>query len=193
MADKKIESFLSTVYSAAEKEANEMIREIDRAGKASLKEYQAEIRRYVNRERRREFAKARRISARSAAEDETEVRKAILSRREAITDEVFDEIKLCLEKYRKTDDYRDDLIRDALSVAELISGKEGACILIGTDDAPMAAALEAVTSVAVATDPSITLGGLRGVCDEMETDCTYDTRLLLAREDFTRESGLSVV
>ncbi len=193
MADKKIESFLDTVYSAAEEKAQNMIREIDRAGDASLREYKAELRRFADAERRRENAKAERLGAENAAQDESEIRQAILSRREAITDEVFAEIRLRIERYRTTAEYKDSLVRDALSVADILSDKDGAAILIGGADSDMTSTLESVAGLPVRVDDSIKMGGLRGISADMELDCTLDTKFLLAREDFTKESGLSVV
>ena len=193
MADKKIESFLGAVYGAAQAKAQDMIREIDRAGDASLREYKSELRRYADAERRRETAKAERLGAQNAAQDESQIRQAILSRREAITDEVFAEVRARVEEYSRTGEYRDSLSRDAVSVSDMLAGKSGAMVLVGEKDSDMIPALESLSSLTVTTDPAIVLGGLRGVCDDMEIDLTLDTKFLLAREDFTKESGLCVV
>lgn len=193
MADKKIESFLDTVYSAAEERSQKMILEIDRAGDAALREYRAELQRYADQYRRREYLKAERIGAETVAHGESEIRQVIIDRREAITDEVFTEIKKRLEKYRTTADYRASLMKDAEELSEKMADCTACTLHLGEADMDMAQSLESVTGLSVHADPSIKLGGIRGVCDEMELDCTLDTRLLLAREDFTKESGLSVI
>ena len=193
MADKKIESFLDTVYGAAEERARKMILEIDRSGDAALREYKSELQRYADQHRRREYLKAERIGAENVAHGESEIRQVIIDRREAITDEVFSEVKKRLEKYRGTADYRAALVKDAEKLSEMMAGCSSCELHIGAADAEMAQSLSSVTGLPVTTDPSIKLGGIRGVCDEMELDCTLDTRLLLAREGFTKESGLSVV
>lgn len=192
MADKKIESFLNTVYDAAKEKSKKMISEIDRAGEASIREYKAELRRYADAERRREYAKAEKLRAENAAMDESEIKHVIFTRREAITDEVFAEIKRCLEGYCASSDYMASLVRDALSVSETITG-EDAAILVKESDLSVADELSTVSGLPVRVDPSITIGGLRGVSSDMEIDCTLDTKFLLAREDFTKESGLSVI
>ncbi|MBE6708802.1 MAG: hypothetical protein E7578_06130 [Ruminococcaceae bacterium] len=193
MADKKIETFLNTVYSAAEEKSQKMIREIDRAGDAALREYRSELQRYADTHRRRENAKAERIGAENVAHDESEIRQVIIDRREAITDEVFSEIKERLIKYRTTSDYKDALVRDAELIAERMEGCNACKLHVGDFDMEMAQSLESVTGIPVCADPAVKIGGVLGVCDEMELDCTLDSRLLLAREDFTKESGLSVV
>ncbi len=193
MADKKIETFLDTVYSAAAERSQKMIQEIDRAGDAALREYKAELQRYADSHRRREYAKAERIGAENVAHGESEIRQVIIDRRESITNEVFSEIKKRLEKYRDTADYRNSLARDAVKISEHMEGCNSCTLRVGESDMDMAQSLESVTGITVIVDPTIKLGGIRGICDEMELDCTLDTRLLLAREEFTKESGLSVV
>lgn len=193
MTEKKIESFLDTVYSAAEAKSKKMIREIDRAGETALREYKAELRRSAEADRRREKARAARMSAEAAAHDETEIRRTLLRRREAIADEVFGEVKKRLENYRATPEYKESLLSDAAKVAEVLMDKDGAAILISAADCAYAAELESVSGLPVKTDGSVKIGGLCGVSAELECDCTLDAGLAAARADFVKESGLSVV
>ncbi len=193
MTEKKIESFLDAVYSAAEAKSKKMIREIDRAGETALREYKAELRRSADADRRRERARAARISAETAAHDETEIRRTLLRRREAIADEVFTLVQERLEKYRATPEYKESLFRSARDASEMLAGKSGAVLLISAADSEYAAELESAVGLLVKTDISIKLGGLRGVSSEVECDCTLDAGLDAARADFLKESGLSVV
>lgn len=192
MTQKKIERFLDTVYSAAEAKSSKMIREIDRAGENAIKEFRDELRRSVTDTRRREDARARRIWAEAAAKDEAEIRRALLDRRSAIADEVFSEVCRRVEEYKKTPAYRETLLRNAAEIAGALRGTDGAELFISAGDEAMKTELEAAGLPVRITD-SIKLGGIRGVSAEMECDCTLDTRLKAAKEDFTRESGLSVV
>lgn len=193
MAKSKIDRFLDTVYGAAEAKAGKMIREIDRAGESALREYRAELRRSADAQRRRESAKAAKQGAETAAHDETEIRRELLAKRSAVTDKVFTEVRHRLEEYRKTPGYRDALLKDAAAVAEIIGKADGAVLLIGTADEDFAAELSAAAGIPVRTDGSIVIGGLRGVSDTVECDCTLDARLESAKSDFARQSGLSVV
>ncbi len=193
MSDKKIESFLDTVYGAAEAKAKKMVREIDRAGEASLREYKAELRRSADADRRRERARAARLSAETAAHEESEIRHALLDRRREITDEVFSEIKRRIADYRTSADYGKSLLRDAETVREMFRAKDCVTVFISPEDEKYAKEIERASGFPVRTDPSIKLGGLRAESSDMECDCTLDSGFEHAREDFVRESGLSVV
>lgn len=193
MTEKKIERFLDTVYGAAEAKSKKMIREIDRAGDASLREYRAELRRSAEADFRRERARAARISAQTAAHEESEIRRALLSRRCAITDEVFAEIKKRLVEYCTTAEYKESLIRSAKKIGELFSGNDGAYILVCVRDEAYSEEIHSASGLPVKTDGSVKLGGLRGISEELECDCTLDSGFESAKADFIHESGLSVV
>lgn len=192
MANKKIDGFLDAVYSAAEAKSGKMIREIDRAGENALREYKAELRRSADAERRRETARAQKQSAQTEAHDETVIRRELLAKRTAIADAVFAEVKLRLEAYRSTSEYKAAVIKDSVEVSRVLGSADGAEILIGAADESLAAEISATAGVPVRVDASIVLGGIKGVSSQMECDCTLDSRLISARKDFERESGLSV-
>ncbi len=193
MSEKKIETFLDTVYGAAEAKSKKMIREIDRAGEASIREYRAELRRSADADRRRERARAARLSAETAAHDESEIRRALLDRRNEIADEVFAEVKANLEVYRNTEDYAKSIVRDAVRMGELLSGSNGAYLILSDRDSDFAPELERVSGLSVVLSPKIGIGGVIGVSAEAEYDCTLDSALEGAKADFREESGLSVV
>lgn len=192
MANNKMDRFLDTVYGTAEAKAAKMIREIDRAGENALREYRAEKRRSADAERRRESAKAARLGAESAAHDETEIRRELQALRTSIADKVFTEVARRIDEYKKTPAYRERLLRDAAKAAELLSGAEDAMILLCPADASFADEIAAASGLSAGTDATIALGGLRGVSESVEVDFTLDAQMALAREDFARESGLSV-
>lgn len=193
MNGKKIESFLDTVYAAAEKKSRQMLREIDRAENTALREYSAELRRSADAARRRENLKTARLSAENAAHDESELRRELLDRRDAMADEVFDEVCKRLEKYRGTPEYRGLMHGLAEAAATALEGCTDAVLYLSEADATYADELTALTGLPVKTDGGITVGGIRGASGELECDCTLDSRLGAAREAFARESGLTVV
>ena len=192
MANKKIDGFLDAVYSAAEAKSGKMIREIDRAGENALREYKAELRRSADAERRRETARAQKQSAQAEAHDETVIRRELLAKRSAIADAVFAEVKARLESYRSTPEYKAAVIKDSIEVSRVLGDSEDAAILIGKADESLASEISAAAGVPVRVDGAIVLGGIKGVSVQMECDCTLDSRLISARKDFERESGLSV-
>lgn len=193
MTEKKIDKFLDTVYSAAEAKSKKTVREIDRAGEAALREYRATLRRSADADFSRERTRAVKSGAETAAHEETEIRRALLSRRSDITDRVFARVKERIEEYCTTDEYREFLIRSAVKIKELFGEDSDACILICARDEVYAAEIEAAAGLSVKTDSSVLLGGLRGVSRDADCDCTLDSAIESAREDFIRESGLSVV
>ena len=77
-------------------------------------------------------------------------------------------------------------------MARMLGDVDDAVILIGAADEAFADEISAVAGVPVKVDGSIVLGGIKGVSAQMECDCTLDSRLIAARKDFERESGLSV-
>lgn len=192
MANKKIDGFLDAVYSAAEAKSGKMIREIDRAGENALREYKAELRRSADAERRRETARAQKQSAQTEAHDEIVIRRELLAKRTAIADAVFAEVRTRIESYRATSEYKDALIKDSADVARVLGDVADAVILIGVADEAFAAEISAAAGIPVKVDSTIVLGGIKGVSAQMECDCTLDSRLIAARKDFERESGLSV-
>ena len=193
MANKKIDGFLDTVYGAAEAKSAKMMREIDRAGESALREYRASLRRDAEAKRRSETLRAAKKGAESAAQDESAIRRELLLKRAAISDEVFSAVRARLAQYRTTPAYRDALVSDAVKASQALSGTTAPAILIGSADEAFADEISAAAGIPVRVDATITLGGVKGSSDEMECDLTLDARLTVAMKDFERESGLSVI
>lgn len=193
MANNKIDRFLDAVYGAAEAKSAKMIREIDRAGENSLREYRAERRRSADAQRRRETQRAAKLSAESAAHDESRIRRELLERRSAIADEVFAEVRLRTVEYTKTPDYKASLLRSAEKIGNILEGTTDHVILVSPGDEAMASEIAEIAGIPVRVDASVIIGGLKGVSEELECDLTLDARLESARKDFEMESGLSVV
>lgn len=193
MKEKKIESFLDTVYSAAEKKSRQMLREIDRAGNTALREYSAELRRSADAARRRENLKTARLSAENAAHDESALRCELLGRRDAMADEVFAEVCRHLEEYRSTPKYGELMRSLARDAAAALEGCTDAALYLMEADAAYADEVASLTGLPVRIGGGIAVGGIKGTSEELECDCTLDSRLAAAREAFARESGLTVV
>ncbi|MBQ7827251.1 MAG: hypothetical protein IJ386_03190 [Clostridia bacterium] len=193
MANNKIDRFLDAVYGAAEAKSAKMIREIDRAGEISLREYRAERRRSADAQRRRETQRAAKLSAETTAHDDLRIRRELLARRSAIADEVFAEVRLHVEEYKKTPDYKASLLRDAKKIVGILAGCTDPVILMSPADEGMASEIAEISGLSVKADLSVVIGGLKGVSAQLECDCTLDARLESARKEFEMESGLSVV
>lgn len=193
MANNKIDRFLDAVYGAAEAKSGKMIREIDRAGENALREYRAERRRSADAQRRRETQRAAKLSAETMAHDDLRIKRELLARRNAIADEVFAEVRLRVEEYKKTPDYKASLLRDAEKIASVLADGSDPVILISLADEAFASEIAEASGIAVKVDVSVILGGLKGVSAQLECDCTLDAKLESARKDFEMESGLSVV
>lgn len=193
MKERNFEEFLSTVYVTAEEKSKKMIRDIDDAGRAALRTYSEEKKRASEEKSRREEARAAATGAADASRRAGEIRSSLFARREEIMREVFGEIDANLAAYTKTRAYKDALFADAETAAELICKHGGARLGVREADLGFADELSAKTGLSVVADSSIKLGGIRGVCDELECDLTLDTKRNAAKEKFMRESGLSVV
>lgn len=129
------------------------------------------------------------------AQKEYALRKELFEERQHIADEVFEAAvqKLCL--YTSTEGYLESVRLAAKKAAQLCDGAP--CIVfLRPSDVSMLREIEAYFNGAeLRPDPSITIGGIRVLCESkgILIDDTLDTKLAEQRRWFAEHSGLKVV
>jgi V/A-type H+/Na+-transporting ATPase subunit E len=184
--DEKLEHFYSSVIDSATKQNIEIVEEykkilqrnFDDRKEVALRKAEANFRiesDNILRERNR------RVSAASM-----EIRRMVLERTAEMSDEVFEEVKLKLLEFMKTDEYEDllyDLIQDALEFAKGDTIK----IYINPSDQDRMSRLEQRTSTTLTLSDRDFIGGIRAVISSHSIliDSSFLTKLEEAKSNFT--------
>ncbi len=184
--DEKLEHFYSSVIESATQQNIEIVEEYKKIlqknyedrKEAALRKAEANFRiesDHILRERNR------RMSAASM-----EIRRKVLERTEEIANEVFEEVKLKLAEFMKTDEYENllaALIQDALTFAK----GDTITIYINPSDQDRISRLEQRTSTALTLSDRDFIGGIRAVISSHSIliDSSFLTKLEEAKSNFT--------
>lgn len=126
---------------------------------------------------------------------EQDSRRGLFVKRNEIVEKVFDDAKLKLSEYTKTDDYKEYIKNSAIKMAQLFENNACIIYLREADKALKDTINSVVFNCTVEFDQSITLGGIKGYCESMSimADDTFDTKLNDQRVWFAEHSKLKVV
>lgn len=190
-----------------EKKAAQFIKAINAEADAKCEALKKETDTFVNRElkKAREIAKE---NAKTIAKKEinrldeqtntdsyksrVEQTKHIVSKRDEITNRVFELASEKIKEFTKSDAYEDFLKESVQKITAAIG--EQAIIFISPEDEKFIPALSKLCA-GVEIDKTIILGGCKGSCPDasMKADDTLDSRLDLQRKEFYQTSGLSII
>lgn len=191
----KTSSFLRAINKYA-KEQSEAIRleaeefrkqEIEKATKEGLEDAHALI--------LKEISSKKAVIISDIAKREQESRKNLFLKRNEIVESVFADAKEKLTAFTLSDAYAGYIKKSAEKIAEVFINK--ACVVyIRECDMSYAELIkEHIKNCEIQTDNKISLGGIKGYCEELSLLCddTLDTKLSGERARFAETSGLKVV
>lgn len=132
---------------------------------------------------------------RDFSEKEIALRQQIFTKREEITNEVFNLAEKKLAEFTKTPDYKDFLINSANEIKQNLIGTDKIItVYIRECDLAFKADIEQAFSFPCEfqTDDSIRIGGIRAKFSKIILDDTLDSRLSAQTDWFEENSGLDI-
>ncbi len=194
--DEKVSKFLSAITHYAEEQRHSILDEVEAFKKKELDKAEAEVLRGAYQLIQKETAEMRGSISREMSEREMESRRALLAKRQAITDEVFRKAELELLSFAQSDKYPAYLEAAAKEIAGSLTS-ERTVLYLKPDDMSQK---ELVTKefgrpCTVEADASIRIGGLKGADPDKNliADNSLDEKLRDQHEWFAAHSGLKVV
>lgn len=140
-------------------------------------------------------------TAKMASEDSVEaeklsleLKKNVLSKRQSITDSVFEDVVSRINEFTKSDDYKAMLLKSAEKMVEICKD-DHITVYIHSRDMIFANDIKSVSStIELSTDDKITLGGMYGICKSrsVKLNDLLETRLSVQKNEFYKNSGLSL-
>ena len=194
--DEKISKFLSAITHYAEEQRHSILDEVEAFKKRELDKVEADVLRGAYQLIQKETAEMRGAISREMSGREMDSRRALLARRQAIMDEVFERVKKELLALTKTDDYAAYMQAAVKEIAGALHGERTA-LYIRQDDLPLKDDLQKTfgRSCDVHVSDNLLIGGVKGVDPDtnLVADNSLDEKLRGERDWFAAHSGLSVV
>ena len=157
MNNEKLQRFIEAVNDETERKVREMLEKAEEEKAAIISEAELESEEFAGRHLSSGDKKNGNSYTRDISRAELEMKKEILLRREALTDEMFAAVKERLISYRDDPAYVDMLIKDLADISD------GAEVFLAPEDMKYADTLrKAVTAkdVVFSPDVNIKLGGM---------------------------------
>lgn len=194
---KKNNNFLQAIQKYANQQKEEMALEVEQFKTKEMKKAEEEGLRDAYHLIQQEISLKRGDITRQLAQREQESLKELFTRRKELTCEIFEEAKQRLQKYAKTQQYKEQTINSAKKMAELFAGSACALYISGNDKelVPQLSACFPEGNAVIETVPDITIGGIKGVCKSMNiiADSTLDSKLEQQLIWFKENSSLKVI
>lgn len=129
------------------------------------------------------------------ARKEQNSRQQLFVKRNEIVDKVFEDARVKLDEYTKTDAYKNYIKKSATEMAELFENNECIVYLREADKDYLDIISSILKNCTIEFDETIKLGGIKGYCKAMSimADDTFDTKLDDQRVWFAENSKLKVV
>lgn len=183
----RLELFRQAINTQADAEAAEIVRETDEKCKALSREKSERSRSAALDEIRAEQAKTSAKYRRELSRCDFEMKKAVLSHRNALIEEFFAAAQERLAEFTGTPEYTEYLKKAAANALETLGSD--AVINARPQDAE---AVRAVTKLDVKPDGSIIIGGIsaRNEAKGLFADYTLDSRLRAEKAAFADKSEL---
>lgn len=198
--EEKLSKFMIAINEYAQEQRDKIMREVEAQNSIELEKAEKEFREESYRTIQRKTGEVRSMISRELAGKEIEGKKALLERRNAIENEVFQRAAAKLEEFTKTDAYKTYLRKAAIEARKVFVGcgeeKMGATVIYIRDRdkkcSPLIKTAFGDCTVKVAQD--ILLGGLRAENTEIGrvVDVTLDVALQQQHEWFAENSGLTI-
>ena len=198
--EEKLSKFMLAINEYAQEQHDKIMREVEAQNAIELEKAEKEFREESYKTIQRRTGEVRSMISRELAENEIAGKKALLARRNAIENEVFERAAAKLEEFTKTDAYKTYLRRAAIEAKKTFikCGEEhmaSTVIYIRDRDKKCSPLIKtAFGDCTVKVDPNIVLGGLRAENAEIGRvlDVTLDVNLEQQHEWFAEHSGLTI-
>ena len=198
--EEKLSKFMIAINEYAREQHDKIMREIEAQDAVELEKAEREYREESYRTIQRRTAEIRSMISRELADKEMKGRKALLTRRSEIEDEVFARAAARLEEFTKTDAYKTYMRRAALEAKKRFAGGgeellSQTVIYIRDRDKKCSPLIKtAFGDCTVKIDPRIVLGGLRAENAALGRvlNVTLDMALEQQRDWFAANAGLSI-
>ena len=198
--EEKLSKFMIAINEYAQEQRDKIMREVEAQNSIELEKAEKEFREESYRTIQRKTGEVRSMISREIAGKEIAGKKALLERRNAIENEVFQRAAAKIEEFTKTDAYKTYLRKAAIEARKVFAkcGEEkmGATVIYIRDRdkkcSPLIKTAFGDCTVKVAQD--ILLGGLRAENTEIGrvVDVTLDVALQQQHEWFAENSGLTI-
>ena len=198
--EEKLSKFMLAINEYAQEQHDKIMREVEAQNAVELAKAEKEFREESYKTIQRRTGEVRSMISRELAAEESAGKKALLARRNAIEQEVFERAAARLDEFTKTDAYKTYLRRAALEArkAFIKCGEEhlaSTVIYIRDRDKKCSPLIKtAFGDCTVKVDPTILLGGLRAENTEIGRvlNVTLDVSLEQQHEWFAENSGLTI-
>ena len=198
--EEKLSKFMIAINEYAQEQRDKIMREVEAQNSIELEKAEKEFREESYRTIQRKTGEVRSMISREIAGKEIAGKKALLERRNAIENEVFQRAAAKIEEFTKTDAYKTYLRRAAIEAKKVFikCGEEhmaSTVIYIRDRDKKCSPLIKtAFGDCTVKVDPTIVLGGLRAENAEIGRvlDVTLDVNLEQQHEWFAEHSGLTI-
>lgn len=193
--EEKVSKFVQAITAYAEEQRDKTLREIESFKEERMQKAEQDVLSDAYQMIQKETLQIRADSVREMSRRDLDARKKVLSRRQAIMDEVFARAVEKLRAYAATPAYTDYLLKLLADMAAVLPA-EGTVYAVSEADKGCAEALASRCPAGsrVETAADIRIGGLRGVNSHSGQiiDNTLDSRLESQRDWFTATSGLTI-
>ena len=194
-SDEKVSKFVQAITEYAEEQRKAIHQEVEEYKAKRLHQAEQEVLLDSYRLIQKEREELRNDLSREVSLREQNARKGLLGRRNEIMADVFAKVTEKITAYTATPEYVAQL-RKSLTTMSGQMPADGTIYYLSEQDAvykdELAALCPAGSTVAITAD--IRIGGIRGVdaVGGVMIDDTFDTKLGLQRDWFTKHSGLTV-
>lgn len=195
MSDNKSSNFLNAIKKFNEEERAKVVREMEDKKAEAVKEAEAKgksdadkyIKKFLSAEKSE-------ITGRYAVKN-LEAQGNVFKARDEIVTTVFERSAEKLKEFSKSPEYKDKLLYFAKEIADTF--KDNSCIIyVKEDDLKYENDIKSVFSgeVEIKKDVKIQIGGLRGLCKDLEivADNTLDSKLESKKASFLKNVDLKI-
>ena len=193
--EERFDMIEASVMRTVNEKAAELKAQEDTFRETALKKAEEEILREMYSKIQDEISEIKIKSTRHVAKQETKERQDLLLRREEITMEVFEKVRLSLKAYTKTPQYKEHILNLAKEMATKYP-LDQSVVMVKRDDYPMAVELNKIfnENCRIVADADIHIGGLRLMNQSIGifVDESLDHRLEEQKPWFYSNSGLQV-
>lgn len=189
--NQKAENFLEAINQDAKKRCDKIKQDVDRYIASELQKARAIAHEEVKALKKAEYDKLNELNNSSLSENEAGETKLLIARRTEITDDIFGSVIKRLEEFVSGESYL-DFLKSSVSRLQSGVGKD-AVIILRPQDKKYEAQLSSLCKE-IRYDESIKLGGCRAENpqEHLAADDTLETRLNEEKQNFYKNSGLSI-
>lgn len=188
--DEKITHLREVVMSEARAEGNAIIENHRKALESLLDKHKEEAKTQSEIRIKSETTKSRRQVNQAAAKAEVELKRALGKRQKELKIKLFEEVKVLLLEYRKSDEYVEYICRKIREAAVFANG-DGVVIYITPSDEDKKAVLESKTGMTITVSEYEFMGGVRAVIQNRNIliDHSFQTAIEAEYQRFSFGTG----